>query len=43
MSEKLVQLKNNLKNLPLFKRQIFWSRVRESNPPLWLGKRPFYQ
>ena len=23
MSEKLVQLKNNLKNLPLFERQIF--------------------
>ena len=21
----------------------FWSRVRESNPPLWLGKRPFYR
>ena len=20
-----------------------WSRIRESNPPLWLGKRPFYQ
>ena len=20
-----------------------WSRVRESNPPLWLGKRPFYR
>ena len=22
---------------------LFWSRVRESNPPLWLGKRPFYR
>ena len=24
-------------------RLLAWSRIRESNPPLWLGKRPFYQ
>ena len=22
---------------------LFWSRVRESNPPLRLGKRPYYR
>ena len=39
-------------SLPFFPKQkqhpdgmlfLFWSRVRESNPPLWLGKRPFYR
>ena len=32
------------KSAPIFEMGAdFWSGVRESNPPLWLGKRPFYR